>query len=149
VLSAWEKREGEGRSAASSESMLWRVQGRGRAHSSTPGCHWARPGLAVALLSLVDGGVQRVQQRERKVKDMVRSARWERRRVGMVKWHDATAWLGTGHDHAWSVSLMLGIAHWVQEGAEEGQRGESLGQKPLDMRGCGVGRLVLTRCLMK
>jgi hypothetical protein len=64
VLSAWEKREGEGRSAASGESTLWRVQGRGRARSGTPGCHWARPGLAVALLSLVDGGVQRVQQRE-------------------------------------------------------------------------------------
>jgi hypothetical protein len=46
------------------------------------------------LLSLVDGGVQRVQQRERKVKDMVRSSRWERRRVGMVEWHDATAWFG-------------------------------------------------------
>jgi hypothetical protein len=31
-----------------------------------------------------------------RLKDKVMHARWERRRVGMVEWHDATAWLGTG-----------------------------------------------------
>ena len=63
--------------------MLWRAPG---VHTSASGMLWtsrARPGLAVAVFSLVEGCVQRVQGSEREVADMVVHGGWERR----GEWH--------------------------------------------------------------